>query len=379
MEDAEGHTTAEGKGGRAVLSGCNVQTPADYPSSPRSIPRSRASVMGLEEVINGLRQEDEFGNTCRSAMHAGTGSPEEGDPLSEEAASPPHVRNHPPPARPGCEPEDLIMSYLLCTVFYSASFFYFQRKAAACVSRMQLTGSLCVGDTQAGELGLGAVPGRQDAFRAGLERAVRLATDLECQRIHIMAGRAPGGRDRGSAEKEMEETFVENLRYAADMLDQVGMVGLIEPINCRLTEPRYFLNTPQQAAAILQKVGRENLKMQMKRFYFLRSPMDGRRIWHMPGLLSSALRGAGFCGLTATNSASYRPLSSGHVQIAQVPHRHEPDSPGELNFPYLFDLLEELGYQGYVGCEYKPCGDTLAGLGWMEEYHKRREERGEPN
>ncbi|XP_073450019.1 putative hydroxypyruvate isomerase isoform X1 [Aquarana catesbeiana] len=211
------------------------------------------------------------------------------------------------------------------------------------------------GDTRVGELGLGAVPGRQDAFRAGLDRAVRLATDLECQRIHIMAGRVPVGLDRESVEKEMEETFVENLRYAADVLHQAGIVGLIEPINSRITEPRYFLNTPQQAAAILQKVGRENLKMQMDLFHW--QIMDGN---------------------LTENIRRYFPLI-GHVQIAQVPHRHEPDSPGELNFPYLFDLLEELGYRGYIGCEYKPRGDTVAGLGWMQEYHKRREERAESN
>ncbi|XP_068098617.1 putative hydroxypyruvate isomerase [Hyperolius riggenbachi] len=211
------------------------------------------------------------------------------------------------------------------------------------------------GDTQAGELGLAAVPGRQDGFRTGLEQAVKWAVDLGCKRIHLMAGRVPAGLERESAEKEMEETFVENLRYAADILNEAGLVGLIEPINCRITDPRYFLNTPQHAAEILGKVGKDNLKMQMDLFHW--QIMDGN---------------------LTQNINKYFPLI-GHVQIAQVPHRHEPDSPGELNFPYLFHLLEELGYQGFVGCEYKPLGDTVAGLGWMEAYQKSCKDEGKPN
>ncbi|KAG9482886.1 hypothetical protein GDO78_009051 [Eleutherodactylus coqui] len=92
-------------------------------------------------------------------------------------------------------------------------------------------------------------------------------------RIHIMAGRVPAHVERSSIEKEMEETFIENLRYAADILNQADIVGLIEPINCRITEPRYFLNTPQQGAAILQKVGRPNMKMQMDLYHW--QIMDG--------------------------------------------------------------------------------------------------------
>ncbi|KAM4720925.1 putative hydroxypyruvate isomerase [Rhinophrynus dorsalis] len=202
------------------------------------------------------------------------------------------------------------------------------------------------GNIQAGELGLGAVPGRQDEFRAGLSQAVSWASDLGCQRIHIMAGRVPLGLERQSVEKEMEQTFIENLKYAADVLCQAGMVGLLEPINSLITEPRYFLNTPQHAASILQKVGRPNLKLQMDLYH-----------WQIMG------------GNLTQNIKTFFPLI-GHVQIAQVPHRNEPDHPGELNFMYLFDLLQELGYKGYVGCEYKPQGDTRKGLGWLENYKK---------
>ncbi|KAM7046183.1 putative hydroxypyruvate isomerase isoform 2-T2 [Acridotheres tristis] len=164
------------------------------------------------------------------------------------------------------------------------------------------------GDPEAGELGLAAVPGRQAAFREGLEAAVRYARAVGCPRIHVMAGRVPLGTDRAAVAGEMETTFIENLRYAADLLSQEDMIGLLEPINNRITDPRYYLNTPHQ----------------------------------------------------------------GHIQIAQVPGRHEPDSPGELNFPYIFEFLESLGYTGYVGCEYAPKGETLEGLGWLRSYWESR-------
>ncbi|KAL9846374.1 putative hydroxypyruvate isomerase isoform 2-T2 [Geothlypis trichas] len=167
-------------------------------------------------------------------------------------------------------------------------------------------------------------------------------------RIHVMAGRVPLGTDRAAVAGEMETTFIENLRYTADLLSQEDMIGLLEPINNRITDPRYYLNTPHQAAAILEKVGRPNLKLQLDLFHC--QIMDGN---------------------LSRNLETYFPLI-GHIQIAQVPGRHEPDSPGELNFPYIFELLESLGYTGYVGCEYAPKGDTLEGLGWLRSYWESR-------
>ncbi|XP_068808926.1 putative hydroxypyruvate isomerase isoform X2 [Struthio camelus] len=204
------------------------------------------------------------------------------------------------------------------------------------------------GDPDKGEMGLGAVPGRQPAFREGLAMAVQYAKAVDCPRIHLMAGRVPVGADRAAVAGEMETTFIENLRYAADILAQEDMIGLIEPINSRITDPRYFLNTPHQAAAILEKVGRPNLKLQLDIFHC--QIMDGN---------------------LSRNLETYFPLI-GHIQIAQVPGRHEPDSPGEVNFPYLFQLLESLGYTGYVGCEYAPKGDTMEGLGWLRSYWESR-------
>ncbi|XP_042190684.1 putative hydroxypyruvate isomerase isoform X2 [Callorhinchus milii] len=114
-----------------------------------------------------------------------------------------------------------------------------------------------------GELGLGAVVGQQDEFRSGLDLAVKYAKALDCKRIHLMAGRVPAGQDKASVTKKMECTFIENLKYAADILSKEGILGLVEPINNRITDPNYFLNTPHQAVQILQKVDRPNMKLQL--------------------------------------------------------------------------------------------------------------------
>ncbi|XP_052574059.1 putative hydroxypyruvate isomerase [Peromyscus californicus insignis] len=204
------------------------------------------------------------------------------------------------------------------------------------------------GDQEKGEMGLGAVPGRQAAFREGLEQAVLYAKALGCPRIHLMAGRVPQGADRAAVKGEMETVFLENLRHAAGVLAQENLVGLLEPINTRITDPQYFLDTPQQAAAILQKVGRPNLQLQMDIFHW--QIMDGN--------------------LTG-NIRKFLPIV-GHVQVAQVPDRGEPGSSGELDFSYLFQLLEDEGYQGFVGCEYRPRGNTVEGLSWLRSYWDRQ-------
>ncbi|XP_078416990.1 putative hydroxypyruvate isomerase [Cetorhinus maximus] len=200
------------------------------------------------------------------------------------------------------------------------------------------------GNKARGELGLGALPMQQAEFRTGLDLAVKYAKTVGCKQIHLMAGRVPVGLDRASVTKAMEATFVENLKYAADILSKEGLLGLIEPINTRITDPRYFLNTPHQAAGILQQVDRPNLKLQLDLFHC--QIMDGN---------------------LTQNIANYFPLI-GHVQIAQAPNRNEPDSPGEISYSYIYGLLEKLGYQGFIGCEYTPKGNTVDGLGWLRSY-----------
>ncbi|XP_005923531.1 putative hydroxypyruvate isomerase isoform X2 [Astatotilapia calliptera] len=204
------------------------------------------------------------------------------------------------------------------------------------------------GDIKAGDLGLGAVPGREAEFREGLDLSVKYARALDCKRIHLMAGRVPVDSDRATVAKEMEAVFVQNLKYAADILSKEGITGLIEPINTRITDPGYFLDSPHQASAILEKVGKPNMKLQMDIFHW--QIMDGN---------------------LTQNIQKYIPVI-GHVQIAQVPSRNEPDSAGELSYSYLFDTLENIGYQGYIGCEYKPQGSTDEGLGWIKEYWAHR-------
>lgn len=197
------------------------------------------------------------------------------------------------------------------------------------------------GNKERGERGLGADPKQRAEFRRGLDQAVQYAKAVHCKRIHLMAGRVPTGLDRTTVAMEMEATFVENLKYAADVLSKEGIMGLIEPINTRITDPCYFLNTPHQAVKILQQVDRPNLKLQLDLFHW--QIMDGN---------------------LTQNITNYFPLI-GHVQVAQVPNRNEPDSPGEINYSYIFKLLETLGYQGYIGCEYTPKGNTIDGLGWL--------------
>lgn len=204
------------------------------------------------------------------------------------------------------------------------------------------------GNVKAGDLGLGAVPGREAEFRQSLDLSVKFARALHCKRIHLMAGRLPEDSHRTAVAKEMEAVFVQNLSYAADVLAKEGITGLIEPINTRITDPRYFLDSPHQAAAILEKVGKPNIKLQMDVFHW--QIMDGN---------------------LTQNIQKYFPII-GHVQIAQVPGRNEPDSAGELNYSYLFNTLETHGYQGYVGCEYKPLGSTEEGLGWLKQYWTAR-------
>uniref|UniRef100_A0A9J7XNF9 Hydroxypyruvate isomerase n=1 Tax=Cyprinus carpio carpio TaxID=630221 RepID=A0A9J7XNF9_CYPCA len=158
--------------------------------------------------------------------------------------------------------------------------------------------------------------------------------------IHLMVGRVPAGADRCTVAMEMEDTFVQNLKHAAGVLLKEGILGLIEPINIRITDPQYFLDSPHQAAVVLQRVAHPSIRMQMV---------------SEPQYLSLTLR-----------------FIFSHIHIAQVPDRHEPDSDGELSFSNLFKLLEELDYQDYIGWEYKPQRSTEACLDWLRRYWSSR-------
>ncbi|KAK3557339.1 hypothetical protein QTP70_026581 [Hemibagrus guttatus] len=232
------------------------------------------------------------------------------------------------------------------------------------------------GDVENGELGLGAVPGREQDFREGLAQAVQYAKALDCKRIHVMAGRVPLGAKLSEVGVEMETTFVQNLKHAADVLSKEGIMGLIEPINTRITDPQYFLNSPHQAAAILEKVDHPNIKLQMPEGHFPLADNGREPDAEYPEILSlnrQAIHLTSRFEIARGNVFVLLCLcQAGHIQVAQVPDRHEPDSPGEINFPYIFKLLEELGYQGYVGCEYKPLSSTEEGLGWVKKYWENK-------
>jgi 2-dehydrotetronate isomerase len=190
------------------------------------------------------------------------------------------------------------------------------------------------GDFAAGERGLAGLPGREADFRAGLERALDYATKLRCRQIHVMAGVRPQGVDRAAC----LEIYKANLGRAAEMLAAAGALALIEPINAR-DIPGFLLNTPVEAARIIDEIGAPNLKLQ---FDFYHAQI--------------------MAGDLAKSFERFLPHIP-HVQIASVPERQEPDR-GEVNFPYLFDLLDRLSFRGWVGCEYFPAGRTEDGLGW---------------
>jgi 2-dehydrotetronate isomerase len=194
------------------------------------------------------------------------------------------------------------------------------------------------GDFAAGERGLAGLPRREAEFRAGLDRALEYASRLGCPQIHVMAGVRP----EGAAREACLQVYKANLQIAADTCGRAGKVAVIEPINTR-DIPGYLLNTPAEAAAIIAELGTDSLGLQ---FDFYHAQI--------------------MAGDLAKSFERHLPVI-GHVQIAGVPERHEPDV-GEINYPYLFDLMDRLGYAGWVGCEYFPAGGTEEGLGWAYRY-----------
>ncbi|AMW34963.1 TIM barrel protein [Haematospirillum jordaniae] len=194
------------------------------------------------------------------------------------------------------------------------------------------------GDWAAGERGLAAVPGRQDDFRSDLELAAHYARHLECSCVHVMAGVVP--------EEDWEEAldvYMANIDYAASQLEAEGLRCLIEPIS-RQAVPGYFLSRPDDAAVVLEQTGHRNLYMLYD-------------VYH-----AQMTQGA----LTDFIESNMSRIA--HIQVAGVPGRNEPDMLGEINFRYMFDLLDGAGYDGWIGCEYKPRGTTLDGLRWASDW-----------
>ena len=202
--------------------------------------------------------------------------------------------------------------------------------------------NLPAGNIDKGERGLGCLPARVPEFRDGVRQGIEYARALGCRQINCLAGLAP----RDSDDARLRGTFVANLRYAAAELAREGMTLLIEAINTR-SVPDFYLNNSRQALALIDEVGAENLKLQYDLFHM--QIMEG--------------------DLARTIEANLGRI--GHMQVADVPDRHEPGT-GEINFPFLFDHIDRLGYGGWIGAEYVPAGKTAEGLAWAGKYLRGR-------
>jgi hydroxypyruvate isomerase len=195
--------------------------------------------------------------------------------------------------------------------------------------------NLPAGDWAAGERGIACHPDRVDEFRRGVVQAIDYAMTLGCPQLNCIAGIAP----TGVPGEVVQETLIANLRYAAGELKAVGLRLLVEPINT-FDIPGFYLSRTDQALALIDAVGADNFYLQYDVYHAQR----------MEGDLGNTL-------------SRHLPRIA-HVQVADNPGRHEPGS-GEINYSWLFRHLDAIGYQGWVGCEYKPATTTEAGLDWI--------------
>ena len=202
--------------------------------------------------------------------------------------------------------------------------------------------NLPAGDWDAGERGIACLPGRVDEFRAGVARALEVATALGVPQLNCLAGKAPPGVD----EALLRRTFVANLRFAATALKKAGIRLLVEPIN-GWDIPGFYLQRTAQAIELMDEVDSDNLWLQYDIYHAQR----------MEGELAATLE-------------RHLPRIA-HVQLADNPGRHEPGT-GEIHYPFLFAHLDRIGYRGHVGCEYKPATTTEAGLGWLASLQGHR-------
>ena len=194
------------------------------------------------------------------------------------------------------------------------------------------------GNWAGGERGIACLPERVDEFRTGIRTALDYAAALNCPKVNVISGLIPPGADLGT----LEDTRVENLKIAADLCAKAGVKLLIEPINTR-DIPNFFLTTTKQAEGILDRVGSSNLYIQYD-------------VYHMQVMQGDLI-------------PTYTRLKDriAHIQVADNPGRNEPGT-GEINYPFVLGEIERLGYDGWIGCEYKPKNGTAAGLGWLKAY-----------
>ena len=199
------------------------------------------------------------------------------------------------------------------------------------------------GDYAGGERGLASLPGREDEYVASIMTALDYATTLRCPRIHVMAGIVPFDGDapaRAARRAVHEQTLLVNLHFACAAAAEHGIDIMLEALN-PFDVPDYFYSTQAAVHAVREAVGAPNLKAQLDFYHAQRSE-----------------------GSLTDNLERWLP-HVGHMQIASVPGRHEP-ALGEIDYAHLFRRIDELGYSGWIGCEYRPRSTTEAGLGWRE-------------
>ncbi|KOC60941.1 Putative hydroxypyruvate isomerase [Habropoda laboriosa] len=203
----------------------------------------------------------------------------------------------------------------------------------------QILINVFTGDVSKGELGFAAIPGEEDNFKKSIDLTIEYAKALNCKQIHIMSGKIK----EATAMSNHDDVYVRNLSYAVEKFKKENIIGLIEPIN-NITVPNYYMNSFQKGLDVVKKINSPNLKLQLD-------------IFHLQHI----------CGNITKNIKELLPYI-GHVQIAQVPNRHEPDSSGEIDYKYVLSILEREGYDGYVGLEYRPQSSSVGGLSWIQKY-----------
>lgn len=226
-------------------------------------------------------------------------------------------------------------------VEYVSPFDHSRAAVGEALRKDQLTQALFnvpCGNWAAGERGIACIPERVEEFRLGIPKAIEYAEELGCDRLNVLAGIAPRSHDP----ELLEKTFVDNLRFAARQCADKGIKLLIEPVNTR-DVPGFYLSTLAQAEQIMEAVGSDNLFLQFD-FYHVQV-MEGNLV------------------------ENFRRLKDriAHVQIADNPGRHAPGT-GEINYPFIFNELDQCSYDGWIGCEYVPEGSTTDSLGWLSPY-----------
>jgi hydroxypyruvate isomerase len=204
---------------------------------------------------------------------------------------------------------------------------------------VQVLFNMPAGDWAQGERGIAALPKRVDEFRSGVVKALDYARITGCRKLHVMPGKLPKGTDRDTC----LETFVSNLAFAANAAAGDGIDLMVEPINTRVDIPGYLLDRTELAMQLIASAARPNIKLQFDIYHM--QIMEGDLARSIERLLPCI----------------------GHIQLADNPGRNEPGT-GEINYEWLLPHIDALGYTGWIGCEYKPRGQTVAGLSWAERF-----------